>query len=157
MHKLHSLYTRAVDASAQQRTVAETELKQVQFIADTLPKSSSDTSATIVPLAALPKQLEQLRIAISDMPSEEDIREAGLNKKKVHEQSMRTSFGRREWEESKGYEVWALEKAVLDGIGEVEDRSKDVGSVGMEWRKQEERGGRRGLDALLDGEEDGQP
>jgi hypothetical protein len=91
------------------------------------------------------------------MPSEEDIREAGLNKKKVHEQSMRTPFGRREWEESKGYEVWALEKAVLDGIGEVEDRSKDVGSVGMEWRKQEERGGRRGLEALLDGEEDGQP
>jgi kinetochore protein Mis12/MTW1 len=149
MHRLNNVYTRAVAVSAQKRAFSEARLAQLAFLSSALPTHPGDKSAALAQLSALPARLDRLREALADMPTEEAI--VAASDARADDAEMRRQYGKRDWENLRGYTAWAAQRAVQA------DPEADVGSLDSkedpldaEWRKRQERAGALTTDGLAD-------
>jgi hypothetical protein len=94
MHKLRALYTRAVDASAQHRALAEAQLAELSFLPPALPADA--------PLSAAPAHIAALRAALAGMPPADTLAPA----------APPPAYDARAWVARRGYDSWALARAL---------------------------------------------
>jgi hypothetical protein len=140
MHRLNNIFARAVAVSDQQRQFSEERLARLSFLRDALPKHADDQDAAFAKLAALPGRLETLRAALAEMPTEEAI--ASARAARADDAQMRRQYGKREWEDLRGYAAWAVRRAVQAdpdadaGAPKAEDDPLDAA-----WRERQERTG----------------